>query len=179
MNPAFSFMVDESMSESPERSAADAPSFEEQFAAARAAAMRSLARRESAESELTNRLRKQGFDEAVIEAVLDYCRDHRWVDDERYGAMAVRAGAAKGHGPIKIRFELRRKGLCDTQIETAFDQPELDWFELAADLLQRRARVGDLADFKLRMKWLKYLLGRGFNQDQARYAISTMQERDE
>ena len=26
------------------------------------------------------------------------------------------------------------------------------------------------------MKWLKYLLGRGFNQDQARYAIATMME---
>lgn len=179
MNPAFSFMVDESMSESPERSAADAPSFEEQFAAARAAAMRSLARRESAESELANRLRKQGFDEAVIAAVLDYCREHRWIDDERYGAMAVRAGAAKGQGPVKIRFDLRRKGLCDAQLEAAFEQPELDWFELAAELLARRARASELDDFKTRMKWLKYLLGRGFNQDQARYALSALQERDE
>ncbi|ABO91770.1 regulatory protein RecX [Aeromonas salmonicida subsp. salmonicida A449] len=99
-----------------------------------------------------------------------------WVNDERYGAMAVRSGAAKGHGPIKIRFELRRKGLDDGQIETAFDQPELDWFELALALLERRARASDLGDFKLRMKWLKYLLGRGFNQDQARYAIATMME---
>lgn len=172
-------MADKPMSESPELSEAEAPSFEEQFAAARAFAMRSLARRESAESELANRLRKQGFDEDVVGAVLDYCRGYHWVDDERYGAMAVRAGATKGHGPIKIRFDLRRKGLSDSQIETAFEQPELDWFELAADLLQRRARVGDLADFKLRMKWLKYLLGRGFNQDQARYAISAMQERGE
>ncbi|MGL5815363.1 MAG: regulatory protein RecX [Aeromonas sp.] len=154
-------------------------SFEEQFAAARAFAMRSLARRESAESELANRLRKQGFDETVVEAVLDYCRGHRWVDDERYGAMAVRAGAAKGHGPIKIRFDLRRKGLDDGQIEAAFEQPELDWFELAAELLQRRARVADLADFKLRMKWLKNLLRRGFNQEQARYAIAQMQEQEE
>lgn len=151
------------------------PTFEELCAAARAFAMRSLARRESAESELANRLRKQGFDEAVVETALDYCRGHRWVDDERYGAMAVRAGAAKGQGPIKIRFDLRRKGLDDSQIEAAFEQPELDWFELAAELLQRRARATDLADFKLRMKWLKYLLGRGFNQDQARYAIAQMQ----
>ena len=152
------------------------PPFEEIFAVARAFAMRSLARRESAESELANRLRKQGFGEEVIAAVLDYCRGYHWVDDERYGAMAVRAGAAKGHGPLKIRFELRRKGLCDTQIDTAFEQPELDWFELASELLQRRAKASDLEDFKLRMKWLKYLLGRGFSQDQARYAISVMQQ---
>ena len=152
------------------------PSFEEQFAAARAFAMRSLARRESAESELANRLHQQGFNEDVACAVVDYCRGYNWVNDERYGAMAVRSGAAKGHGPIKIRFELRRKGLDDGQIETAFEQPELDWFELALALLERRARVSDLGDFKLRMKWLKYLLGRGFNQDQARYAIATMME---
>ena len=61
-------------------------------------------------------------------------------------------------------------------LQAAFDQPELDWFELALALLERRARVSDLGDFKLRMKWLKYLLGRGFNQDQARYAIATMME---
>ena len=163
-------MVDESSPESVELS------FEERFAAARAFAMRSLARRESAESELAKRLRLQGFNEEVIEAVVEYCRGYNWVNDDRYGAMAVRAGAAKGHGPIKIRFDLRRKGLDDMQIDAAFDQPELDWFELALALLERRARVADLADFKLRMKWLKYLLGRGFTQDQARYAISALQE---
>ena len=151
-------------------------SFEELFAAAKAFAMRSLARRESAKSELANRLRKQDFNDEVISAVLDYCRGYNWVDDERYGAMAVRAGATKGQGPIKIRFDLRRKGLSDAQIEAAFEQPELDWFELAFALLQRRARASDLGDFKLRMKWIKYLLGRGFNQDQARYAIAAMME---
>ncbi|MFR9703260.1 regulatory protein RecX [Aeromonas sanarellii] len=163
-------MVDESVTEPVE------PTFEEQLAAARAYAMRSLARRESAESELARRLRQQGYQEEVIEAVLDYCRGYNWVNDERYGAMAVRAGAAKGQGPLKIRFDLRRKGLDDGQIDAAFEQPELDWFELALALLERRASVAELDDFKLRMKWLKYLLGRGFTQDQARYAISAMQQ---
>ncbi|OZG40339.1 RecX family transcriptional regulator [Aeromonas sp. A35_P] len=166
-------MVDESVTESVEPAE---PSFAEQLAAARAYAMRSLARRESAESELARRLRQQGYQEEVIEAVVDYCRGYNWVNDERYGAMAVRAGAAKGHGPLKIRFELRRKGLDDGQIDAAFEQPELDWFELAFALLERRANI---ADFKQRMKWLKYLLGRGFSQDQARYAISALQEREE
>lgn len=163
-------MVDESVTEPVE------PTFEEQLAAARAYAMRSLARRESAESELARRLRQQGYQEEVIEVVLDYCRGYNWVNDERYGAMAVRAGAAKGQGPLKIRFDLRRKGLDDGQIDAAFEQPELDWFELAFALLERRASVAELDDFKLRMKWLKYLLGRGFTQDQARYAISAMQQ---
>ncbi|AHV33820.1 regulatory protein RecX [Aeromonas dhakensis] len=169
-------MVDESVTEPVEPAE---PSFAEQLAAARAYAMRSLARRESAESELARRLRQQGYQEEVIEAVVDYCRGYNWVNDERYGAMAVRAGAAKGHGPLKIRFDLRRKGLDDGQIDAAFEQPELDWFELALELLERRANLADLADFKLRMKWLKYLLGRGFSQDQARYAISALQEREE
>lgn len=169
-------MVDESVTEPVEPAE---PSFAEQLAAARAYAMRSLARRESAESELARRLRQQGYQEEVIEAVVDYCRGYNWVNDERYGAMAVRAGAAKGHGPLKIRFDLRRKGLDDGQIDAAFEQPELDWFELAFELLERRANIADLADFKLRMKWLKYLLGRGFSQDQARYAISALQERGE
>ena len=169
-------MVDESVNEPGEPVEL---TFEELVVAARAFAMRSLARRESAESELARRLRQKGFEEEVVAVVLDHCRGYGWVNDDRYGAMAVRAGAAKGHGPIKIRFDLRRKGLDDMQIDAAFDQPELDWFELAFALLERRARVADLGDFKLRMKWLKYLLGRGFTQDQARYAISALQQGEE
>lgn len=169
-------MVDESVNEPGEPVEL---TFEEQLAAARAYAMRSLARRESAESELARRLRQKGFEEEVVAVVLDHCRGYGWVNDDRYGAMAVRAGAAKGHGPLRIRFDLRRKGLDDMQIDAAFDQPELDWFELAFVLLERRARVADLGDFKLKMKWLKYLLGRGFTQEQARYAISAMQQGDD
>ncbi|MGL5587896.1 MAG: regulatory protein RecX, partial [Aeromonas veronii] len=66
-------MVDESVTEPVEPAE---PTFAEQLAAARAYAMRSLARRESAESELANRLRQQGFNEEVIEAVVDYCRGY-------------------------------------------------------------------------------------------------------
>ncbi|MCY9814960.1 regulatory protein RecX [Aeromonas caviae] len=165
-------MVDESVNEPGEPVEL---TFEELVVAARAFAMRSLARRESAESELARRLRQKGFEEEVVAVVLDHCRGYDWVNDDRYGAMAVRAGAAKGHGPLRIRFDLRRKGLDDTQIEAALDQPELDWFELALALLSRRAKATDLADFKLRMKWLKYLMGRGFTQEQARYALSAMQ----
>jgi hypothetical protein len=61
-------MVDESVTDPAEPVE---PTFEEQLAAARAFAMRSLARRESAESELARRLRQQGFKEEVIDAVLD------------------------------------------------------------------------------------------------------------
>ena len=82
---------------------------------------------------------------------------------------------ARPQADAERQKDLRRKGLDDTQIEAALDQPELDWFELALALLSRRAKATDLADFKLRMKWLKYLMGRGFTQEQARYALSAMQ----
>ncbi|MGL4684542.1 MAG: regulatory protein RecX [Hafnia alvei] len=151
------------------------PTLAEQLVSARTFAMRSLARRESAESELANRLRQQGYQAQVIDAVVEHCRSYNWVNDQRYGAMAVRAGAAKGHGPLKIRFDLRRKGLDDDQIDTAFEQPELDWFELALQLLTRRTDATELAEFKLRMKWLNYLRRRGFTQEQAHYAVTTHQ----
>ena len=151
-------------------------STEQQFLLAKAAALRSLARREQAEAQLTQRLIQQGFAKEVIQAVITYCRNYGWIDNERYGAMAVRAGARKGHGPLKIRNQLRNCALNNEQIEHAFSQPEIDWYELALTLLQRRYRAGSLTNSKDQIKSLRYLLGRGFTQEQARYALTTWQQ---
>ena len=105
----------------------------------------------------------------------EHCRGYGWVNDDRYGAMAVRAGAAKGHGPLRIRFDLRRKGWMTPRSRLPWINLSSIGFRLALALLSRRAKATDLADFKLRMKWLKYLMGRGFTQEQARYALSAMQ----
>ncbi|MGL5949053.1 MAG: regulatory protein RecX [Aeromonas sp.] len=151
----------------------------EQLTAAKNYAMRSLGRRESAASELASRLKQRGFSAPIIAEVVAFCVAQQWVDDGRFAAMFVRAGAQKGQGPSKIRFELRRKGLTDTQIVAAFEQPELDWFMQAHSLLARRAPLADLQDFKRRAKWQRYLFSRGFSQDQVRYAIDTCLHGDE
>lgn len=148
---------------------------EQVFNLARASAMRSLARKENSSAELAKRLTQQGFSAEVVVSVIDYCIAHHWLDDDRYGAMMVRAGANKGHGPLRIRFDLRKKGLSDSQISHALDQSEFDWFAQAMQLLARRVDASQLQEFKMRMKWLKFLLSRGFSQDEARFAIMQLQ----
>ena len=54
--------------------------------------------------------------------MLDHCRGYGWVNDDRYGAMAVRAGC--GQRPWSARIsDLRRRGWMTPQIDAALDQP--------------------------------------------------------
>ena len=78
--------------------------FEELVVAARAFAMRSLAAAKVRSPKAGQTPASEGIQEEVVAVVLDHCRGYGWVNDDRYGAMAVRAGAAKGHGPLRIRF---------------------------------------------------------------------------
>ncbi|MBC8673809.1 RecX family transcriptional regulator [Aeromonas hydrophila] len=78
----------------------------------------------------------------MIEAVVDYCRGLQLGQRRALWRHGGKSRCGQGHGPIKIRFELRRKGLDDNQIDAAFEQPELDWFELALDLFGTASQRG-------------------------------------
>lgn len=156
------------MSENSEKTLTDALNF----------AMRSLASKESGEHELASRLSRSGFDEALCAEVVARCKASGWVDDTRYAAMLVRSLSRRHYGPQKVRFELRRKGLSDSDITAALTCEEPDWFELAADWLARKSKLSELTDAKGRAKLLRSLLGRGFTQEQARYALAQCLSRD-
>ncbi|MBZ6072524.1 regulatory protein RecX [Aeromonas schubertii] len=137
-------------------------------------AMRSLASKESGERELADRLLRQGVDEAMAAEVVARCKASGWVDDARYAGMLVRSLARRHYGPLKVRFELRRKGITGGQAETALEAEDIDWFTLAADWLARKGAGSDLSDSRVRAKLARALLGRGFVQDQVRHALDEL-----
>lgn len=104
--------------------------------------------------------------------ILSSLTGDRYVDDRRYAAAFAREKSSlQGWGPVKIRFQLRGKGISEEIITEALGEidPEkaaskLD--KLAAD--KYRFLQGDP---QCRLKLLKALLSRGYGYDEVEAAV--------
>ena len=107
--------------------------------------------------------------------LVDALVEDRYVDDARYACAFAREKASlQGWGPIKIRFQLRSKGISDPAIAAALEEVEP---ARAADKLQRllstKARTLQ-GDPQFRLKLLKFGLSRGYEYEAVEEAINNL-----
>ncbi len=99
--------------------------------------------------------------------------EDRYVDDSRYALAYVREKALlQGWGPVKIRYQLRAKGVPEDAISAALEELES---EKTTDRLDRLVAVKARSlqgDPQIRLKLLKFVLSRGYNYDQADSAVT-------
>jgi regulatory protein len=136
----------------------------------RRAATGLLARREHSKQELAVKLyKKYSSRQDLIAAEIDQLESEDLQSDARLAEAFVRARANRGHGPIKIRGELRGKGLTDDVIAPALDESEVDWFELVQVVAAKKyaREFGDQPprESKDRAKLARFLQQRGFSFD--------------
>jgi len=132
----------------------------------RRAAMDLLARREHAQGELAVKLRRRfGADMDAIETEIDKLRDEGLQSDARLAEAFVRARAGRGQGPVKIKAELRGRGIADDIIAIALDDCGVDWFELVHRVSDKRFGSEAPTDAKEKAKRSRFLQQRGFSWD--------------
>jgi regulatory protein len=142
------------------------------------AAVRLLSRREHSTEELKRKLVAKGHSEASIEAVLGKLVSKKWVSDERYTTNYVHHHVRRGHGPVRIRAELRQQGIGDSQIQQEVGAAERDWNGLAAETRRRKFGAALPKTAAERAKQARFLQYRGFNSDQIRAALKFDPEMD-
>ena len=112
-------------------------------------------------------------DADAAEKVVASLVEDRYVDDARYASAYAREKATiQGWGPVKIRFQLRGKGITDAVIAEALQEIEP---EKAGDKLERllTAKARTLqGDPQFRLKLLKFGLTRGYEYDETEAAVS-------
>ena len=122
----------------------------------------------------------EGDADAAERIVASLVRD-RFVDDRRYAAAFAREKAAlQGWGVVKIRFQLRGKGISDEIITEALQ--EIDPAKAASKLDKLAADRYRLLkdDPQCRLKLLKALLSRGYGYDEVEAAVKrVMKPQDE
>lgn len=129
-------------------------------------AIRLLAQREHSRKELAAKIaRRHEVSESELNGLLDELEQCGYLDDQRYAAMFVRSSVMRGHGPMKIAYALRDKGVDDDLAREAFELADTDWLEQAR--YQREKKFGEEIpkDFKERARQSRFLAGRGFYID--------------
>lgn len=140
-------------------------------------ALQLLSRREYSRAEIAQKLKKKAFENADIEACLDALEAQGLQSDVRFAESFIRSRIIRGQGVIRIKGELRQRGINQEILSNALAVVEehegVDWFELASNTLARRfSSPGDTP--KERAKRERFLASRGFDFEQIRYALSCL-----
>ncbi len=138
-------------------------------------AMRILSMRDHSEAELRRKL-LQSAEQAArlaqqpaepptedeISAVIDWCAQHNWLDDERFVERYIASRSRKGYGPQRIRMELMQKGLEATLIDDALAISDSDWQSLAFSAAERKFGLPLPTEWKEKARVQRYLMTKGF-----------------
>ncbi|MGS2744480.1 regulatory protein RecX [Halomonas sp. LS-001] len=136
-----------------------------------------LARREYSRAELASKLAAKQVPPDEIDACLEDLAAREWQSDSRFAASFIRTRILRGQGKRRIESELHQRGVDSATIQAALsdvvEQEAVDWFELAREVLEKRFDSAGESP-KERAKRERFLLGRGFDFEQIRYALSCL-----
>jgi regulatory protein len=133
-----------------------------------------LSRREYGIEELRQRLLQRGADSEFINRVISGLVDENLVSDQRFTEMYVRTRMRRLFGPMKIRAELRSRGITDLLIDEVMPSEQQDWFDSALQWVKKRCQ-GEL-DYAGRAKIYRSLMNRGFTHEQANVALDNLND---
>ena len=130
------------------------------------------------EKQVRDFLSGKGYLSSVVDYVVEKLRSYKFLDDGVYAESYVES-AAKRKGGRLIRMELRGKGVADEEIDAALDGlDEEQELTTATTILQKYMR-GKTADQPTLQKAFRYLMGKGFDYETAKRALTAFGECDE
>lgn len=130
-----------------------------------------LARREHSQRELIRKLEQRGYEAGEVQPILDALTAQRLQSDERFAESFAWQRQQRGYGPLRIRMELRERGVDDGLVETALAALDVDWFDQARAARHKRFGTAMPEDFREKARQLRYLQNRGFDAEQSRFAL--------
>ena len=124
-----------------------------------------LARREHGVIELSRKLVTKGFDAALVEEAVEALHNDRLVSDQRFCESMINSRFNRGNGPVKVRYELRNKGVAEHVVDNVMDELHPDWQRSLVKLIKKKY-AGQLSGTPAeRVKQVKFLASRGFPHD--------------
>lgn len=150
-----------------------APASELSEADLRRKAIGLLGRREHSRRELTQKLGR-GADAALVMSVIDALAEEGLQSDTRCAEMIIFARIERGHGPLRIRSDLRDVGIGSETVEHLLEAEEDHWEERLQKLVERRYRGEAPADARDWSKRARFLASRGFPEGLVRRVLGDL-----
>lgn len=151
------------------------------FFKARAVAYRYLSYRDRTALEIRRRLQRDDFAASVVDDVVRHLEKQGFIDDYKF-AVAYAEGRFQsgGYGPVRVRSDLRRKGVKPALVDAALDEV----FSTREEIVERAREMGKRrwdqlsreADVRKRKKKVyDYLARRGFGFDMIRRIVEKLE----
>lgn len=120
-------------------------------------------------------------DREGADKVMDLLIKDKYVDDYRYSCAYARDKASiAGWGPSKIRYMLSSKGVARDVIDRAMLEIDESKADQRLDRLVRSRYASLRNDPQVKVKLLRYVVGRGYSYDEASSVIDElMKERND
>ncbi|MBI4971358.1 MAG: regulatory protein RecX [Candidatus Omnitrophica bacterium] len=129
-------------------------------------ALKLLGMRMHSEKELLKKLYAKKFPPAEIYALIEKLKERKLIDDSVFTRAYVDQLRNKATGDVRIRFQLKKKGLGEKIIEECFDKENReDQRKRALDLASLKIKPDKSADPKERKRIYDYLTRKGFDYE--------------
>lgn len=135
-----------------------------------------LARREYSRVEIERKYRGK-YDYSQLAEVMDWMAEQGLQSDKRFAEMLVRHTVGKGQGYLKLIQKAKEKGISEFLIKSALEKEEIDWYQVSAETYMKKySDLPDKQDKKAQDRRMRFMLSRGFNYDQIKYAAEVAAE---
>ena len=164
----------------------DLPTIEElqyadQLVRAKTAAIHFLSYRARTEYEIRDKLRQKGFELSIIDIVIRRLHELSYIDDNSFVMNYVRDRLnRKGHGPVRLKSDLRKLGISQEQVDSALAEVTDTASIVDKAHEQARKRIKRLHKekdpFKKRRKLYDFLLRRGHTVDTVKEVLERIEQ---
>ncbi len=132
-----------------------------------AMALRLLAAREHGRVELERKLKRR-FPAEVVEPLLERLSREGLQSDDRFVEGYLRSRMEKGFGPLRIRAELKARGVDEARVRLALEAVEEEWARRLRQVVERKFGTAPPQDRKELARRARFLAGRGFPESMIR-----------
>ncbi len=126
--------------------------------------------------ELHAKLRACRFDADRVESVLAALDTENLQSDSRFSEQFIHSRAERGFGPVKIRHQLRERGIDDGLVKALLDLDHEDWRRRASTERRKKFGVAPPDGQKERALQTRFLEYRGFTAKQIKGALDSDEE---
>ena len=118
--------------------------------------------------DMMRKMSRWQMDQEVAEKVVARLVKEGFINEERYARAFVRDKFRYNHwGEVKIKHELKLKGISQKHIEAGLEKlDEDDNLNALREIIQKkRPSVKGKSDYEIRCKLIRFAVGRGFDMD--------------
>lgn len=128
--------------------------------------MRLLANREHSRTELRRKLCARSYAGEMVDHVLDDLIRQHLLSDERFTEQYLSSRQRRGFGPVRIKGELRERGVKAELISSYLNVQDESWIETLRLTHDKKFGVESPSDIKEKARRVRFLEYRGFTGEQ-------------